>query len=183
MEIASRSQLRLAFLRWAMVTIPFMLLLGFASARIAPAGHANPWYVALVKPANTPPDWAFPVAWTALYVLMGLALAMILHARGSTLRGPAILCFALQLAANLSWAPLFFGAHQVHTALIVTLVMFALALITTGLFSRIRVTAALLMLPYLAWIGFAGYLTAQIHELNPHAETLVPSSETTQIAL
>jgi tryptophan-rich sensory protein len=183
MEIASRSQLRLAFLRWAMVTVPFILLLGFTSAQIAPAGRANAWYTALVKPANNPPDWAFPVAWTALYIMMGLALAMIIHARGSNLRGPAILCFLVQLAVNLSWTPLFFGAHRVHAALIVIAVMFVLALLTTVLFARIRTTAAVLMLPYLAWICFAGYLNWQIQELNPHAETLVPTSATTQIVL
>ena len=181
MEIASKSQLRLAFLRWAVVTIPFILLLGFTSGRSVPVGDANAWYVALVKPADMPPAWAFPAAWTAIYVLMGLALAMIIHARGSRLRAPAIVMFALQLIVNLAWTPLFFGAHQVEWSLIAIAVMFVLALLTTILFARIRVGAALLMVPYLAWICFAGYLTWQIAELNPNAETLVPSSSTTQM--
>jgi hypothetical protein len=101
MEIASKGQLRLAFLRWAIVTVPFILLLGFASARIAPTGAENLWYQMLEKPAQTPPDWAFPVAWAVIYVLMGLALAMIINARGSTLRGPALVLFAVQMGANL----------------------------------------------------------------------------------
>lgn len=180
-EIASKQQLRLAFLRWAVVTVPFILILGITSARIAPVGSANRWYVALTKPAETPPDWAFPVAWTAIYILMGLALAMIIHARGSRLRGPAIMLFAAQMVVNLLWSPLFFGMHQVSWSLVAIAVMFALTLATTLLFGRIRAGAAWLLVPYLAWLVYAGMLNYRIYELNPDAETLVPSSATTQI--
>ena len=180
-ELASKQQLRLAFARWAIVTVPFILLLGFTSARSVPVGSANRWYVALAKPAQTPPDWAFPVAWTVTYVLIGLALAMVIHARGSRLRGPAIALFAAQMVANLAWTPVFFGAHQIFWSLVVLGAMFVLTLATTVAFSRVRMAAAVLMLPYLGWILFAGYLTYQIGQLNPNAETLVPSSTSTQI--
>jgi tryptophan-rich sensory protein len=183
MEIASKGQLRLAYLRWAVVTVPFILLLGFASSRFVPAGSANRWYAALAKPAATPPDWVFPVAWGLLYILMGLALAMIIHARGAKLRGLAIVLFAAQMLVNLIWSPLFFGAHQVFWALIVLVVMFVLALVTTLIFSRIRRGAAWLMVPYLAWLCFAGLLTWQIAALNPNAETIEPSSSSAQIAI
>lgn len=180
-EIASKQQLRLAFLRWAIVTVPFVLLLGFLSARIAPAGSQNRWYVALAKPAITPPDLAFPIVWTILYVLMGLALAMIIHARGSRLRGAAIGLFAVQLVVNLVWSPLFFGMHQVNWALGVIAAMFVLGLATTVLFGRIRSFAAWLMVPYLLWTVFAGILLYQIIALNPDAETLVPPAASTQV--
>lgn len=168
-------------MRWAVVTVPFILLLGFTSARSVPVGSANRWYDALIKPAETPPDIAFPIAWTVIYVLIGLALAMIIHARGSTMRGPAIALFAAQMVANLIWTPLFFGAHQVFWALITIGAMFVLTLATTIAFGRIRSGAAWLMVPYLAWIVYAGMLTYKINELNPNAETLVPSSASTQI--
>lgn len=180
-ELASKQQLRLAFLRWAVVTVPFILLLGFTAARLAPTGTSNRWYAALVKPAQTPPDWAFPVAWIIIYILLGLSLAMIIHARGSKLRGPAIALFAVQMAVNLVWSPLFFGMHQVTWALGVIGAMFALTAAMIALFARIRIAAALLLVPYLAWIAFAGYLTWQIMELNPGAETLDPSGTVTQI--
>lgn len=180
-EIASKGQLRGAFLRWAVVTVPFIVLLGFTSARLVPTGGANRWYAALAKPEITPPDWAFPAAWTTIYVLLGLALAMIIHARGSRLRGPAIASFAVALVANLIWSPLFFGMHQVFASLILIGIMFALALVTTVLFGRIRAGAAWLLVPYLAWLTFAAILNFQIMQLNPGAETLVPSSATTQI--
>lgn len=180
-ELASKQQLRLAFLRWAVVTVPFVLLLGFTSARLAPAGSGNAWYAALTKPEITPPDWAFPVAWTVIYVLLGLALAMIIHARGSRMRGPAIAVFALQLIVNLAWSPVFFGMHQVTWALVIVGLMAALTVVMIVLFGRVRTLAAVLLLPYVAWLGFAGYLNYQIMDLNPGAETLAPSSSTTQI--
>lgn len=180
-EIASKQQLRLSFVRWAVVTVPFILLLGFTSARSVPVGSANRWYQALVKPELTPPDLAFPIAWTVIYILIGLALAMIIHARGSKLRGPAIALFAAQMVVNLAWTPMFFGAHQIFWSLVNLAVMFTLTLATTIIFGRIRTAAAVLMIPYLGWIVFATYLTYQIGQLNPNAETLVPSSTSTQI--
>lgn len=182
-EIASKQQLRLAFLRWAVVTVPFILLLGFTSARLVPTGSENSWYAALVKPARTPPDWAFPVAWTTIYVFMGLALAMIVNARGSALRGPAIVLFAAQLLVNLIWSPLFFGAHQVFWAFVNIVVMFVLAFASTIVFGKVRTAAAWLLVPYLAWLVAAAILNFQIDRLNPNAATLVPSSGTTQINL
>ena len=108
-EIASKQQLRASFLRWAVVTVPLILLLGFAAGGSVSAGSDNGWYAALTKPAATPPDWVFPVVWSVLYVMMGIALAMILHARGARSRGLAIALFAAQLIVNLIWNPLFFG--------------------------------------------------------------------------
>jgi translocator protein len=183
MEIATKEQLRWAFLRWAIVTVPLILLLGFASSRLAPGGAENRWYAMLVKPAGTPPDWVFPVVWSALYVLMGLALAMVLNARGSRFRGMAIAVFVAQLIANLTWSPLFFGAHQVQPALFLLVAILVLAVIATVLFMRVRRTAALLMLPYLVWLCYAAFLNWQIDTLNPNASTLVPPSSSTQIQI
>ncbi len=180
-EIASRGQLRLAFLRWAVVTVPFVLLLGFTSARLVPSGSQNPWYAALIKPEHMPPEWAFPASWAAIYVLMGLALAMIINARGSTLRGPAIILFAVQMAVNLAWTPVFFGMHQVQTALILLGVLGVLVIATIVLFGRIRLGAGVLLLPYLAWVGYAGFLLYQIDQLNPGAGGLVPGRSSDQI--
>lgn len=173
----------MSFARWALVTVPGVLLLGFLSGSSVPAGAGNPWYAALAKPAITPPDWVFPVAWTILYVLLGLALAIVLNARGARGRGAAVALFVAQLAANLVWQPLFFGGHRVVLALVVIGVMVVLALAATFSFARIRAIAAWLMVPYLAWIVFAGVLTWRIHQLNPNAENLVPSAASTQIAL
>ncbi|AIT07924.1 CrtK protein [Sphingomonas taxi] len=171
----------MSFLRWAIFTVPLILLLGFASGRAVPAGADNGWYVALQKPALTPPGWVFPVAWTSLYILLGLAVAMILHARGARGRGLALAAFAVQFVLNLAWTPLFFGMHQVGAALLVIVAILIVATITTVLFGRIRPLAAWLMVPYLIWISFAGVLTWRIGQLNPDAETLVPAAHTSQM--
>jgi benzodiazapine receptor len=181
--IASKAQLRMSFVRWALVTVPLILLLGTLSGRIANSGYGNPWFDALVKPAIMPEGWVFGAAWTLLYILQGLALAMILHARGARGRGLAIALFAAQLLLNYAWSPIFFGLHQVTTAMIVILLMLALAVAVTILFARIRRTAGLLMLPYLAWLCFAALLTWQILQLNPDAETLVPGEAAADIAI
>lgn len=180
-EVASKQQLQWAFLRWAVVTVPFVVLCGFAAARLAPSGSDNLWYAAIIKPSVTPPDWAFPVAWTLIYILLGLSLAVVLHARGSRFRGVAIALFLVQLAVNLTWSPVFFGMHQVTLALGIVAAMFVLTLAMTFLFARIRKGAALMLVPYLAWLLFAGYLNYQIMVLNPGAETLAPSSANAQI--
>jgi translocator protein len=182
-EIASKGQLRLAYLRWAVVTVPFILLLGFTSARLVPSGSQNPWYFALTKPDNMPPEWAFPVAWTVIYILLGLALAMIINARGSTLRGPALVLFAVQMAVNLAWTPVFFGMHQVMTALILLGTLGVLVLVTLIMFGRIRTGAALLLVPYLAWVCYAGFILYQIHQLNPNAGSLVSAGGGDQIQI
>ena len=180
-EIASRGQLRLSYLRWAIVTVPLVVLLGFLAGRVVPVGDENDWYRALAKPALTPPGWVFPVAWSTLYVAMGLALAMVLNARGAPARRAGILLFVAQFALNLSWTPLFFGAHRIGLALFVIVAMLVLAIATTFAFARVRKAAAWLLVPYLVWIGFASVLTWGIGRLNPAAETLVPAARTTQI--
>lgn len=179
--IASKNQLRMSFLRWAIVTVPLILLLGFAAGRSVPVGNENAWYAALVKPALTPPGWVFPVAWSTLYVLLGLSLAMMLHARGARGRGPAIAVFVVQFALNLSWTPLFFGAHRVGAAALVILAMLILSIVMTIMFGKIRTVAAWLIVPYMVWISFAGLLTMGIGRLNPNAETLVPTARTSQM--
>jgi tryptophan-rich sensory protein len=182
-EIASKGQLRLAYLRWAMVTVPLILLLGFLSARLAPSGDQNGWYLRLVKPEGMPPGWAFPLTWGILYVLLGLALAMVINARGSRLRLPALALFVVQMAVNLAWSPVFFGMHQVTTALALIAILFGLALVTTFLFAKVRMGAAILMIPYLAWICYAGFLLYRINELNPDASHIVPARSSDQIQI
>ena len=181
--LASRSQLRMSFLRYALFTVPAVLLLGTLSGRIAGAGYGNAWFDALQKPAIMPPGWLFGVAWTILYILLGLALALILHARGARGRGPALAFFVLQLILNYAWSPLFFAYHEVTAAFWTILAIIGLSAITAVLFWRIRRSAGLLMLPYLAWLCFAATLTWQIGTLNPKAGELAPGGPTTDIAL
>ena len=180
--LASRSQLRLSFLRYALFTVPAVLLLGTISGRIANSGYGNPWFDALIKPAFMPPGWVFGAAWTFLYIALGFALAMILHARGARLRGAVITLFLVQLALNYSWSPIFFAWHLIDLALVVILAMIAVTALLVVLTWRIRRVAALLILLYLGWLVFAALLTSEIGRLNPGAE-LAPQPAATDIIL
>ena len=172
----------MSFLRLALVTVPAVLLLGTLSGQLAGSGYGNPWFDALQKPELMPPGWVFGVAWAILYVLLGLVLAMILHARGARRRGAVLGLFLVQLACNYAWSPLFFAFHLVGVSLALLGLMIALTALLAVLLWRIRRGAALLMLPYLGWLGFAALLTAQIAELNPGAE-LAPQPAGTDIVL
>lgn len=165
--LASSGQLRASFMRWALVCVPAIVLLGFLSGKVAQSGPGNPWFAALVKPAAYPPPETFAIVWTVLYVLMGLALATVLAARGARGRGAALAAFAVQFLLNLAWSPVFFGAHLLTGALIVIAVLDVAVLVTVLLFWKVRQGAALLLLPYLVWICFATYLTFAIFQANP----------------
>ncbi|HEX8641324.1 MAG TPA: TspO/MBR family protein [Allosphingosinicella sp.] len=181
--LASASQLRMSFLRYALVTVPLIVLLGSVSGQVAGSGYGNPWFDALEKPALMPPGWVFGAVWTILYILLGLVLAMLLHAHGAHRRGRVVALFLLQLAMNYAWPPLFFAFHEVGAALTLIGAMIVLTLALIVLAWPIRRFAALLMLPYLGWLCFAAFLTAQVGALNPGADELAPQGASTDIAL
>jgi len=168
--IASPGQLRASYLRWALVCVPAVVLLGFVSGQVAQSGPGNPWFAALTKPALYPPALTFPIVWTVLYVMMGLALAQILAARGARGRGAAAIAFAVQFALNLAWTPVFFAAHRITAALAVIVALDLAVVVTIVLFRRVRPGAALLLVPYLLWVLFATYLTFSILTANPAAD-------------
>ena len=167
--IASRRQLRAAFIRWSLLLVPLCILLGMVSAQISGSGADDPWFAALRKPAIYPPAYLFAVVWTVLYAMMGFAAALVLSARGAKGRGLAIVVFFVQLAVNLAWSPVFFGQRDISTALGVVALLDALVLITLILFWRVRPLAGLLLVPYLGWGLFATALNWQFLEANPDA--------------
>lgn len=180
-ELATPDQLRMSFVRWALVTVPATVLLGSLSGLLSNSGFGNPWFDALVIPDFMPPGWAFGVVWPVLYALLGLALAMILNARGAQGRGAALALFAAAYLANLAWSPLFFAAHQITAAFYLILFMIAVTIATAFAFGRIRSIAAWLLVPYLCWISFAAMLNFAFDQLNPEAETLAPAAARSQI--
>ena len=101
---------------------------------------------------------------------MGLAAAMVCAAWGSRYRLPAILAFVLQLLINLTWSPVFFGAHEITFGLYVIALLDVAVLVTIVLFWQVRRSAALLLVPYLAWILFATVLNYEFLRLNPAAD-------------
>ena len=127
------------------------------------------WYAALEKPALTPPGWVFPIAWTSLYLAMGIALFLFLDrtARTDAARRWGSGLFAAQLVLNGAWSWLFFGLERPGLALVDIVALWSLILATLVVFARRRPAAAALLAPYLAWVSFATYLNLEIWRLNP----------------
>ena len=171
--LASKAQLRASFLRWALFAVPAVLLLSFLVQTFTPGGPDNYWFAALEKPAINPPSYLFGIVWPILYLLMGLALALVLSAWGAKGRTIAIVVFVVQFLVNLAWSPVFFTLQQIDWALWTIITLDVLVLITIALFWRVRRLAAVLLLPYLAWILFATALNFQFLQLNPNASGLV----------
>ena len=153
----------------ALVCIVAIELLGGASGWISNSGYGNAWFDALQKPSFMPPGWAFGVVWPILYALLGIALAMILAEPESPRRKTALTLFFVQLALNLAWSPIFFAGHDIRLANLVIFAMAGVAAAAAGQFLRIRKVAGLLVVPYLAWLVFAGTLNSTIGSLNPGA--------------
>lgn len=166
--IALKAQLRWSLARAVLVIVPLVLLLGTLSGRLAGSSENNPWFAALVKPEAYPPAAVFGIVWAVLYIMMGAAAALVWNARGAPGRTLALLLFAIQLLANLAWSPVFFRIHQIETAFWLIVLILGLALLTTWRFATVRRLAAALLVPYLAWLGFAAVLNWRILELNPN---------------
>lgn len=121
------------------------------------------WYAGLNKPSWNPPNWLFGPVWTALYLSMGVSAWLVWQ----TGRGrPALALFLIQLVLNALWTPVFFGLKQPGAAFAVILAMWCAIAATLGAFWRQSSTAAALLVPYLAWVTFAGALNFTIWQLN-----------------
>ena len=166
-QIASTAQLRASVVRWALFTVPLCLGLGFASARAAGSVPDNAWFAMLDKPALYPPPVVFPIVWSILYVMMGVALALVAAARGARGRGLAVAAFAAQLALNLAWSPVFFAGHRLTLALGIIVALIVVLGVAIALTWRVRRMAAVLLLPYLVWVCFASFLNLQFVQMNP----------------
>lgn len=121
----------------------------------------------LNQPPLSPPRWLFPVVWTILYILMGIASYLVLTTGKSqeSIRR-ALILYGIQLAFNFLWPIFFFGLSAYLFAFIWLVALWLLILATTVSFYRISDIAGYLMIPYLIWVTFAGYLNLGIYLLN-----------------
>lgn len=124
------------------------------------------WYASLHKPAFTPPNSIFGPVWTSLYFLMALSLTIILQKNSTKRKTIALELFFVQLVLNSLWSIIFFGFHQIQFALTDIIVLFIFIMLTLFLFWKLSKTAAILLAPYLVWVGFASILNLFIFILN-----------------
>ena len=143
--------------------IGLCLLVGAADGSVV-AGASRGWYLSLNRPPGMPPNWVFATVWTGLYAMIGLAAWLAWRRTAGT---RALRLWGWQLAANAFWTPAFFALHSPPLAFAVCLVLLGLIVLTMRAFLSLRPAAAWLMAPYLAWTGYATYLTAGFWWLNP----------------
>jgi tryptophan-rich sensory protein len=124
------------------------------------------WYRELQKPSYTPPGWLFGPVWTALYIAMGLAAWLVWRRRGFRAAAVPLGLFALQLALNAAWTPLFFGLQRPFVAFVDIVALWVAIVLTAWCFFRASPAAGWLMMPYLAWVSFAAVLNAALWRLN-----------------
>jgi translocator protein len=154
-------------LLWDLFGLLGLLLAAFVTAAVGAVASvdAPSFYAQLSKPSWAPPAWVFGPVWTVLYGLMGIAAWLVWRSSGP--KRAALTLFGTQLVANALWSWLFFAWHRGALAAVEILVLLALIVAMIVAFWPISRVAALLMVPYLLWVGFASLLTWAVWRSNP----------------
>lgn len=161
MTLLSRSKQAIGLAGWLTLTFSAAAIGAFASAQ------AGTFYRQLLRPAWAPPGWLFGPVWTGLYLLMAIAAWLVWRAHGWSGARKALSLFVLQLVVNALWTWLFFVWHQGAWAFAEILLLWVLIVGTIATFWPLHKIAALMLLPYLAWVSFATALTYAMWTLNP----------------
>jgi len=149
----------------ATITAVLVTLVG-ASGSVVTTPDSQ-WFQSLTLPWYYPPTWAFGLVWTLLFVLIGCA-AYLIYRQGPERRPVRIALglFDLQMVVNVAWSPVFFELQNPPLALGVIGLLWGLIAATMWAFTRVDRRAALLLVPYLAWVSFAALLNYSIWQLN-----------------
>lgn len=130
------------------------------------------WYNGLIKPSFTPPNWVFPVVWTSIYILSAAAAARVAGVAQSGVMlepatGLALALWALQIALNTLWTPVFFAAHRMGLGMGVLAALWLVVAAMIVVFFSLDLIAGVLLLPYLAWLSLAAALNWRVWRDNP----------------
>jgi len=160
--VASRPHQVLGFVAWLALCIATSAVGALASV------NARTFYANLVRPEWAPPGRVFGPVWSTLFLSMAIAAWLVWRAPGqNNARSLALTLFVVQLVANALWSWLFFAWHLGIVALAEVLLLWLLIAATVCAFWRVTKVAALLLLPYLAWVTFASALNYMLWRLNP----------------
>ncbi|MBR3762722.1 MAG: tryptophan-rich sensory protein [Lachnospiraceae bacterium] len=132
---------------------------GAISALLTP--NVSEQYQTLYQPPLAPPGWLFPIVWTILFILMGVA-AYLVYMSDSPDKDTALRLYLIQLVVNVGWSVIFFRLNAYLLAFTWLLLLFFLVYLTTKEFYKINKTAGYLLIPYLLWIIYAGYINLAI---------------------
>ena len=143
------------------------LAVGYLSS-IVTQSSIKTWYPTITKPSFNPPNWVFAPVWTLLYIMMGIAAGMVWNKLDTNkeLVKKALSFFIIQLLLNALWSYLFFGLKNILLASIEIVLLWLIIYETYHIFKQVDKRASYLLIPYLAWVGFATILTGSIYWLN-----------------
>lgn len=150
-----------------LVCVASCLAIGFLSGQVTKDAITT-WYPTIIKPSFNPPNWIFAPVWSLLFTFMGVSAGLVWDKISSNheLIKKALLFFVIQLALNALWSYLFFGLQNPLLALVEIVLLWLMIYETYNQFSKIDKIASYLFIPYLAWVGFALILNANIWWLN-----------------
>jgi len=149
------------------VALIICLMVGY-SASIVTRPSVETWYPTIIKPRFNPPNWIFMPVWTLLYILMAVAAGLVwdkIKEQNQEVK-VALGFFLIQLTLNAIWSYIFFGLKNPMLALIEIALLWLMIYETYLKFTKINKTAGYLLIPYMAWVAFAGILNASIWWLN-----------------
>jgi len=152
-------------IKWKELIISILIPLAVGGLSALITGGQMSDFMLLNQPPLSPPAWLFPVVWTVLYILMGIASYLVWQAKDKN-TDLALKIYGLQLFFNFFWSYIFFSLENYLFAFIWLLILWVLIIVTTVLFYRISKPAGYLMIPYLLWVTFAAYLNLAIYILN-----------------
>lgn len=137
----------------------------FAAASTGAVFRPGAWYASLRKPKWTPPNWAFPVVWSVLFCAIAVSGWLVWEAAGLA-AWPALALFGAHLIVNAAWSFLFFGLKRLDLAMVEAVCLWLAIAALIAVFAPISATAAVLLVPYLAWVSVAAMLNLRLLQLN-----------------
>ncbi len=154
-------------IRWGTLAVCVVGVLAVGTlSGLANVENIEGWYAGLTKPAFNPPNYIFGPVWTALYVLLGVGLYLVIATPESAVRKTALIVFAVQMLLNFSWSYLFFYFKLPGVAFAEILILWVSIAMMIVVFFRVSAAAATLQIPYLLWVSFASVLNGSIWYLN-----------------
>lgn len=141
------------------------VVVNFAAASSGAVFKPGAWYASLNKPDWTPPNWAFPVVWTTLFILNAVAGWRVWETAGAEAR-TALIVYGVSLVLNAAWSAIFFGLRRMDLALVEVLFLWASLVAVIVLFAPLDLIAAALVVPYLIWVTIAAFLNLRMLQLN-----------------
>jgi benzodiazapine receptor len=139
------------------------LLVVFVAAGSGALFSPGPWYKSLKRPSWTPPDWAFPVVWTILYLMIAIAGWLVWKAQGF---GPALAVWGVNIVVNALWSYFMFGRKNIALALADVALLWLLTAAFIVIANSVDKTAGWLFVPYLVWVSIASALNFEVWRLN-----------------